>query len=162
MEARDLTESNRMAATGSVLAVCEGSGGIPKHSVAEGRVGPTGLAGDRHRHPEHGGRERALCLLSMEEVRSLEQDGVTFAGPGQFGENLLIEGLDPRVLRPGDTLEIGAELAIQLSDVREPCSVLRSIDRRFPDLMVGRSGFVARVLRAGRVRPGDPVRRRDE
>jgi MOSC domain-containing protein YiiM len=31
------------------------------------------------------------------------------------------------------------------------------LDARFPDLMLGRSGFVCRVLRAGRLRPGMSV-----
>ena len=144
---------------GRVLAVCIGSGGIPKHPIDEGVVGELGLEGDRHRFHAHGGRDRAICLLSMEEVRSLEADGVAFAGAGQYGENLLTDGLDPKGLRPGDTLELSGGVVLELFDVREPCGVLRSVDPRFPELMVGRSGFVARVVSGGVVRPGEAIRR---
>jgi len=43
--------------------------------------------------------------------------------------------------------------------VREPCGTLKSVDARFPNLMLGRSGFVCRVLREGLLRPGMRVRK---
>ncbi|WP_419192467.1 MOSC domain-containing protein [Engelhardtia mirabilis] len=140
---------------GTIVAVCVGNGGVPKHPVAEAKVGPDGLEGDRHRYHLHGGRDRALCLLSVDEVRSLEADGVRVAGPGAFGENLLIDGLDFSALRAGDRLLVRADdtpIELELFDVREPCATLRRIDRRFPDLMLGRSGFMARVLGEGTLR----------
>ncbi|MEO0652749.1 MAG: MOSC domain-containing protein [Planctomycetota bacterium] len=142
---------------GRIVAVCLGPGGIPKRSVERARVGELGLEGDGHRYRLHGGRDRALCLLSVAEVRALEADGVRVVGPGAFGENLLYEGLDPRDLRPGDRLRVGAEVELELTDVREPCKVLRAIDARFPDLMLGRSGHLARVLRPGAVAAGDAL-----
>ena len=145
---------------GRIVAVCLGAGGIPKHPVAEGLIGGLGLEGDRHRYVLHGGPDRALCLLSVELTRELERDDVPPAAPGGYGENLLTEGLDLTTLRPGDLLDVGDEVRLQLSDVREPCKVLQAIDPRFPDLMLGRSGWMARVLSGGRVRPGDEVRLR--
>ncbi len=145
---------------GRIVAVCLGAGGIPKHPVAEGIIGELGLEGDRHRYVLHGGPDRALCLLSVEMTRTLERDDVPIAAPGAYGENLLTEGLDLSALRPGDLLEVGDEVRLQLSDVREPCKVLQAIDPRFPDLMLGRSGWMARVLAGGRVRPGAEIRLR--
>jgi len=143
--------------SGVVLAVCFGSGGIPKHPADEGRVTFDGLVGDRQRQPLHGGRHRAVCLLSIEEVRALQADGVECELPGAFGENLLTEGLDSTALRPGDRLRVGEQVLLELHDVREPCGTLRKIDKRFPDLMVGRSGWVCRVIEEGVVRPGNLV-----
>lgn len=147
---------------GRILALCSGSGGIPKRPLETAEVGPLGILGDKHRYHLHGGADRALCLLSIEEVRSLERDGVRTHGPGTFGENVLTEGLPYGSLRPGDRLTLGqgAEaVLIELFDLREPCVTLRKIDKRFPDLMLGRSGYLARVLRGGRLRPGDPIAR---
>jgi hypothetical protein len=36
---------------------------------------------------------------------------------------------------------------LAIHDVREPCKTLKSVDARFPNLMLGRSGFVCRVVR---------------
>lgn len=137
-----------------LVAVCVGPGGIPKHPVPLARVGPLGIEGDRQRSPHHGGENRAVSLLAAEEIAALEEDGVPARGPGAFGENLVTEGLDPAELRPGDRLRIGPEVELVLTDVRAPCSTLCSLDPRFPDLMLGRSGFLARVLRGGPLEPG--------
>lgn len=154
-------EALREALEGRILALCSGPGGIPKFPLERAEVQELGIVGDKHRFRLHGGRDRALCLLSIEEVRSLERDGVPVAGPGTFGENVLTEGLDFRRLAPGDRLALGdpeAPVLIELHDVREPCRTLCSLDKRFPDLMLGRSGFVARVLRPGLLFPGQPIR----
>jgi MOSC domain-containing protein YiiM len=70
---------------------------------------------------------------------------------------VLIDGLDFAPLRPGNRLRLGAEVVIELTDVREPCGTLKSVDRRFPNLMLGRSGFVCSVVQEGLLRSGDPV-----
>ena len=87
----------------------------------------------------------------------MQADGVACEPPGAFGENLLVEGLDRASLRPGDRLQVGDEVLLELHDVREPCGTLRKLDRRFPDLLVGRSGWVCRVLAEGVARPGQAV-----
>ena len=145
------------ANTGRVLATCIGEGGLPKRAVPAALVDEHGLAGDAHRFHLHGGANRAVCLFSIEDCRALERDGVPIGGPGSFGENLLVEGLDFRALRPGDLLEVGEAVVLEIFDVREPCGTLKQVDRRFPNLMVGRSGFVCSVRAGGELRPGQAV-----
>lgn len=144
---------------GVVVAVCLGPGGIPKQPVASTVVTELGLVGDKQRYTKvHGGANRAVCLFSLEDYRSLQADGVKVEPPGAFGENLLTEGLDYTRMRPGDRLSVGEELVIEIHDVREPCGTLKSVDARFPNLMLGRSGFVCRVVTGGTVRAGMNVR----
>ena len=152
------------AQEGRLVAVCSSPGGIPKTPLLMARVNELGIEGDGHRFHLHGGVDRALCLLSEEEARWLERDGVRPADPGVFGENLRTAGLDYRQLKPGDRLRVlqadqpgDEDVLIELFDVRAPCRTLQSVDPRFPDLMAGRSGFVARVLRGGELRPGMTV-----
>lgn len=168
----------RPVLVGRVSAVCVGPGGIPKHAVESARVGPTGVEGDRQRFRFHGGPNRAVCLFSIEDYASLRRDGVACEMPGTFGENVLTEGLDFRELRPDDELVIGDEtvlraagtldhdassgvVRIAIHDVREPCKTLKSVDPRFPNLMLGRSGFVCRVIQGGELRAGMTIRRAD-
>jgi MOSC domain-containing protein YiiM len=148
---------------GKILAVCIGPGGIPKRTVSVARVTERGLVGDSQRIEGHGGLDRAICLLSEEEVKGLHFDGVQQGEPGQFGENLRIDGLDFSSLRPGDKLLVarvpGAGVAagrvlLEVTDMRSPCVTLKAIDERFPDLMIGRSGLLCRVIEAGEIEPG--------
>jgi MOSC domain-containing protein YiiM len=145
--------------SGVVLAVCVGAGGIPKFAVDSAHVSEKGLAGDKQRFLFHGGANRAVCLFSIEDYRALQADGVKCEPPGAFGENVLTEGLDMRRFQADDELTIGDEVRIAIHDVREPCKTLKSVDARFPNLMLGRSGFVCRVLRPGVIRAGMVIAR---
>ena len=138
----------------SIVAVCLGQGGIPNQPVESAQVEPLGLVGDKHRSELHGGLDRAICLLSEEVYANLRADDVDCHAPGTFGENILARGLDDARLRPGDQLSLGPEVIIEIYDVRAPCLTLKSVDRRFPDLMLGRSGWIARVIRTGTVEAG--------
>jgi len=144
--------------SGTVVAICVGPGGVPKPTVASARVTTLGLEGDGHRHKLHGGPNRAVCILSVAEVRSIERDGVKGLVPGSFGENLLIDGIDFKALRPGDRLAIGDDVVIEIHEIREPCGTLKPVDKRFPDLMTGRSGFVCKVVCEGSIESGCAVR----
>ncbi len=145
--------------SGVVLAVCVGAGGIPKFPVDSALVTTLGVAGDKQRFSFHGGPHRAVCLFSIEDYRLLWRDDVKCEAPGAFGENVLTEGLDFRALQADDELEIGADVRLAIHDVREPCKTLKSVDPRFPNLMLGRSGFVCRVIRPGLIRAGMTIRR---
>jgi MOSC domain-containing protein YiiM len=86
----------------------------------------------------------------------LRERGVN-VGNGAVGENFTTRGLDLLALRPGDKLRVGGECVIQITDVRVPCRQLRKWDAALPTLIVGRSGWMARVLESGEVKAGDPV-----
>lgn len=144
---------------GVVVAVCVGPGGIPKLPVASAIVGELGLEGDAHRFRYHGGAHRAVCLFSVEDYEQLAREGVKATPPGAFGENLLTRGLDYARLAAGDRLSVGDEVLLEIHDVREPCKTLKPLDARFPSLLLGRSGFLCRVIRGGTVAGGMPVRR---
>lgn len=142
-----------------IVAICLGEGGIPNRRVEGAQVVESGLVGDRHRNELHGGHDRAICLLSEEIYAALREDDVECDTPGTFGENVLTRGLDDAAIRPGDRLHLGPEVILEIYDVRAPCLTLKSIDRRFPDLMLGRSGWVARVVAPGRLAPGMTIER---
>ena len=145
--------------SGVVVAVCVGEGGIPKFAVDEARVTVKGVEGDKQRFHFHGGPNRAVCLFSIEDYRALQRDDVKCEPPGAFGENVLTEGLDFTRLKADDELTIGDEVRIAIHDVREPCKTLKSVDKRFPNLMLGRSGFVCRVVKPGVIRAGMTIAR---
>ena len=146
-----------MSRAAEVVAICGGRGGIPKAQVESCAVGAEGLEGDGHRKLHHGGRDRAVCLLAEEVYEALREDDVDCTTPGTFGENVLTRGLDDSTLRAGDRLRLGDELVLEIHDVRAPCATLKTVDRRFPELMVGRSGWLCRVVEPGILRRGATI-----
>ena len=156
--------------TGNVLQVNISSGGLPKRPVAEGIVTPLGIQGDLHEHPRiHGGPGKALLLMAMETIEELTARGYPVF-PGALGENITTQGIDPRQLRSGHQFRLGTAV-IELTKLRIPCATLDvygpAIQREIFDAQVkagdtasprwGMSGFYAKVLADGLVRPGDPI-----
>ena len=132
-------------------------GGMPKLPVSEARVAINGLVGDRQRNTSfHGGPKRAICLFSEELYQWLRDSHGIDLTAGQIGENFTTRGLDLGALKPGERLRVG-ECVIRITGVRIPCSQLRKWDGDLPELLVGRSGWVAEVVAEGTVRCGDPI-----
>ena len=132
------------------------NGGMPKLPLLGARVTQSGIDGDRQRNKKyHGGPNRAVCLFSEELYAELRDAGIDLT-PGAVGENFTTRGVDLKSLAAGDRLRVGSCL-IELTDVRVPC---RSLDQWHPKLlktMIGRSGWVAKVVEEGFVTPGDAI-----
>ena len=146
--------------TGTLVQVNVSGGGMPKLPVPSAIVTRDGVAGDWQKNRKyHGGPDRAVCLFSEELYDWLREQGVKDLVNGAIGENFTTRGIDLMALRNGDRLRVGRECVIELTDVREPCRQLKKWDARFPKLIVGRSGWVAKVVREGEVRAGDVIER---
>ncbi|MEZ4456751.1 MAG: MOSC domain-containing protein [Gemmatimonadales bacterium] len=106
-------------------------------------VGTEGLAGDVQANRRvHGGPERAVLLYPMAHYPVWRAEwGDRTVGPGAFGENLTVSGLDETTVCVGDVFQIG-EIRIEVSGPRQPCLTL---ERRH-----GRPGLVDRVLATAR------------
>ncbi len=138
-------------------------GGLPKRPVLEAVIAKTGVEGDRQRNLKvHGGLDRALCLFSQDLIERLQDEGHSIQA-GFSGENLTFAGLDWEKLKPGDRLQIGPAVAIEIMSYTAPCDLnagwfregdyMRISQKKNP----GWSRFYARVLSEGMVRPGDAV-----
>lgn len=155
---------------GKVVQVNISAGGVPKRAILEGRLTGEGFEGDSWKHPKiHGGPLQAVLLVSMEVLNGLKAKGFkVFAGA--IGENLTTEGLCYGDLRAGSRLRAG-EALLEITKVRTPCDTLSvygmGIQKEIYDARVkqgdflsplwGRSGFYAKVLEPGIVRPDDII-----
>ncbi|MGQ0809984.1 MAG: 50S ribosomal protein L11 methyltransferase [Nitrospiraceae bacterium] len=138
-------------------------GGIPKRPVLEAIVTVKGVEGDRQRNLKvHGGVDRAVCLFSLDLIERLQDEGHSLE-PGSAGENLTLAGLDWATLTPGDRLNIGPTLQVELTSYTTPCELNSQWfrDKNFARIShkknPGWSRLYARVLTSGVVRPGDEV-----
>ncbi len=142
---------------GILLAICISRGGIPKLPQAEAWLTVDGFVGDGRNHAKHLRPVRAVSLLDMEVIEQLRQEGFD-VGPGAIGENLTVTGLRVQRLSPGTLLRLG-DVWLRLEEPRKPCYVLDSIDPRLKDVIVGRCGYMASVVRGGLLLPGSSVHR---
>lgn len=129
---------------------------MPKLPIPEARVMFNGVVGDVQRTPKvHGGPDRAICLYSEELYQWLRDQGVNVS-PGQIGENFTTRGLDLSTLARGDRLRIGSSI-IEITKVRVPCHQLRKWDPDLPEIIMGRSGWMAKVIEEGTARLGNLI-----
>ncbi len=147
---------------GTVVAVCVSDGGVPKRAVAEARIGPRGLTGDRQAARQHHGRpSQAVCLWSAEVVASLVGDGHPIA-TGDAGENLSVSGIRWESIRPGTLVQVGEALLV-VTGYAEPCHktapyfLARDATVMDHDHHHGGARAYAAVMTAGRVVTGDAV-----
>ena len=152
------------AITGRLAQINVSAGGVPKRPVQRARVGPLGIEGDGHRNRRfHGGPTRALCLAALEVIERLRAEGHPIQ-PGSTGENLTISGLDFSALRPGDRLQLGDTVLIELTRYTAPCKNIAAsflggdFTRISHQFHSGDSRIYARVLQGGEIAAGDPVR----
>jgi MOSC domain-containing protein YiiM len=155
---------------GTILQVNTSPGGLPKRAIDLGHIGPLGVDGDLHAHPEvHGGPRRAVLIIASEVVDELVARGYPVFY-GALGENLTTRGFDIRDVRIGDQVRAGGAL-LEITQPRGPCTQLDvygpSIKQEIYDPQVkakdpsslrwGMSGWYCSVLAPGPVGPGDPV-----
>jgi MOSC domain-containing protein YiiM len=154
---------------GVVVQVSTSQGGVPKRAIPQAEVTPVGIVGDAWRYPFHGGRRRAILLVTAEGIDDLIAQGFPLFH-GALGENITTRGLERRSLRIGQRLSVG-EVVIELSQMRTPCGTLdvygTGIQAAMYDAQVqagdtasprwGLSGFYASVIQPGNMRVGDLV-----
>lgn len=149
---------------GYIFQLNSSAGGVPKLATEEALLTTMGMSGDRQaKRFIHGGPERALCLYAIELIHQLQDEGHPIF-PGSIGENVTIAGLDWATLQPGSRLAIGDEVVIEISSYTSPCKTIAAsfIDGEFNRISQkkhpGWSRLYARVLNAGRLATGQPVR----
>ena len=133
-----------------IKAVCISEAkGTVKHPVAEVKlVADFGLEGDAHAGRWH----RQVSLLSAEQVDAFNARGGA-AAVGDFGENILVSGLDLRKLPVGSLLRAG-EVVLKLSQIGKECHSHCEIFKRVGDCIMPREGVFATVEQGGVLRAG--------
>lgn len=107
-----------------------------------------GIAGDAHAGSWH----RQVSLLSAERVREFNEKGGGVSD-GDFGENLLVEGLDFSCFAVGTTLTAG-DVVLEITQLGKECHHHCTIYHRVGECIMPARGVFARVVKGGRLYPG--------
>ncbi|MBC8201513.1 MAG: MOSC domain-containing protein [Planctomycetes bacterium] len=140
----------------TLLSINVSSGGIPKTPTPSCAVSFKGLAGDGRNHEKHYKLERAVSLIDTEILEQLKTEGYNVPA-GAVGENLTVENLDVQSLQLGDRLTFSGGVVIELAEVRKPCFVLDPLGVSLKKDIVGRCGYLARVITEGTLKSGESI-----
>ena len=140
----------------TVLSINVSQGGIPKLPVEKCAIRVGGLDGDSHDHSKHVNPNRAISLIDKEILDQLVTEGYDLC-PGAVGENITVKDLHLQSLEPGDRLAFSGGGVIELVEARKPCFVLDPLGEKLKKDIVGRCGFLARVLTEGTIQPGAKI-----
>ena len=100
-------------------------------------------------------KTRQVNLLSAEWLAARAAEGYR-AAPGQFGEQMIVEGLAVETLPPGTLLAFGPTAILSITKGRTGCERLQAVQPR-PTTGLGPIGVLARVVMGGPIRVGDAV-----
>lgn len=123
-----------------------------KKEVESAIVTDLGIENDGHA----GDWGRQVTCLAWESVVGVNQEKDMNAGPGEFAENLLIEGLDLVSIGIGGQLKIGPDVILQVSQIGKedhPSVVTRTLGVT----LLPYEGLFCRVVQGGRITRGDIV-----
>jgi MOSC domain-containing protein YiiM len=149
---RTLVRPNKTEQTGIFKEPVTGAVSITQNGLAGDFIGDS-----KH----HGGPDQAVYIYGSLDYEWWKTQLGTEPGPGTFGENLTISGLESGPIQVGDILRIG-EIALQVTAPRIPCGTLAG-RMKIPDFarqfrFAERPGLYCRVLAGGQVQAGDEVR----
>jgi MOSC domain-containing protein YiiM len=129
----------------------------------EGRVAVRGVnidGDDQADRTVHGGPDKAVYAYAIEETRAWEAELGRELGPGAFGENLTVEGIDVSGALVGERWRVGTTL-LEVVQPRFPCFKLglRMGDPTFVKRFgqASRPGAYLRIVEEGELGAGDSV-----
>jgi cyclic pyranopterin phosphate synthase len=108
-----------------------------------------GIEGDGHAGPWH----RQVSLLAQESIDTMVAKGLDVTA-GDFAENITTEGIDLVSLPVGTRFQLGPAL-VEVTQIGKVCHDRCAIYYQAGDCVMPREGIFVKVLRGGRVAPGD-------
>ncbi|MDR2695465.1 MAG: MOSC domain-containing protein [Deltaproteobacteria bacterium] len=114
-----------------------------------------GLENDAHAGSGH----RQVSLLSLEKIVDFQKRGA-LVSYGDFGENMVVSGMDFAGLPVGTRLGIG-DILLEITQIGKECHARCAIFHSMGECIMPTQGVFARVLRGGVARVGDAMEIRE-
>lgn len=141
-------------AQGKILAISiSEKKGQRKHNIskAELRV-DHGMVGDAHA----GNWHRQISLLGIKSIELMQAKGAPVK-PGDFAENITVEGIILYELPVGTRLRLGEEVIIEVTQIGKECHSGCEIQQQVGSCIMPTQGIFAKVIKSGCIEVGDAV-----
>ena len=138
-----------------IKAICiSNKKGIQKRAVdAALLIKDYGIEGDAHA----GNWHRQVSILNISDIDWIKAKGLPDLEDGDFGENLIISGIDIDSLGLGSIIKIGKDAELKVTQRGKECHDHCAIYAKAGDCIMPRHGIFTRVIKGGEIRPGDSV-----
>lgn len=139
---------------GKIVAICiSEKKGVQKKDIKRCKlIENHGLEGDAHAGSWH----RQISLLSKEARLIMENKGAKL-NDGDFGENLLTEGIDFVNIKVGNKLRLGKDALVRITQIGKECHDRCNIYYQVGDCIMPREGIFAEVLKGGEIKIDDDI-----
>lgn len=139
---------------GKVVAVCiSEKKGTQKRNVGVCKlIENFGLEGDAHAGKWH----RQVSLLARESADIMRKKGLTIKD-GDFGENIVTEGIELKSLPVGTILKIDKNIRMRVTQIGKLCHDRCAIYYTAGDCIMPREGIFAEILTGGTIKAGDEI-----
>jgi MOSC domain-containing protein YiiM len=136
-----------------VIAVCRSEKkGTKKEDITGGFIKEDyGLVGDAH---ADCCTRRQVSLLAIESINKIQSLGFN-VHPGDFAENLTVEGLELVSLPMGTRISIGKDVLLEITQIGKECHSGCAIYQQIGRCIMPKEGVFAKVIRGGFVSTGD-------
>ncbi|MDE1945494.1 MAG: MOSC domain-containing protein [Patescibacteria group bacterium] len=143
--------------TGRIVAVClnpdEGTRKFPQPRI---QIGSHGIVGDHHNREMRPSfskpgtfkpnTDRHITIVAQEAFDFINTELGTSVTAGDFGENLLVQGLDDLSWVPdGATIKIGDHIELKVAEQNEPCRNLAVYHRLMVKTAYKRRGLLCSI-----------------
>ena len=128
--------------------------GIPKSPIEEAtfEVG-FGILKDAHGGDWH----RQISLLAGESIDRVKEK-IPQLTQGAFAENIITRGVDLASVTVGDTLRIGSEILLEITQIGKKCHDDGCVIKKLTgDCIMPKEGIFAKVLQGGKAKAGDAI-----
>ncbi len=139
---------------GSVYSLCiSDNKGTKKHEVDSANLLPDwGIEGDAHAAQWH----RQVSLLSMADFETMKEI-IPCLKPGDFAENIIIQGLDTKHIKAWDKIIISDDVILEVTQIGKECHAGCEIQKLTGSCIMPKRGIFARVKKGGQIKREDPV-----
>lgn len=127
--------------------------GQRKHNIPEAElITDFGMKGDAHAGKWH----RQISLLGIASIELMKAKGAPVA-PGDFAENITVEGVVLYELPIGTKLILGDGIELEVTQIGKECHSGCEIQKLVGSCIMPTQGIFARVLKGGMIHVGDAV-----